>query len=226
MSISSKTKKLLLARSGGFCQNPECNRDLFHYFNDGTISNIEELAHIIAKKESGPRGNETLPLEQRDEYDNIILLCPDCHTIIDKNPEKYPIEVLKKWKIEHENKIKSNFHVPKYKKRSELSVEIEKLLAENLEIFQQYGPHSEFAKSSNQFDAAKMWRKRSIETIIPNNRKIYELLDKNYDLLNDKERKIFYKFKEHKEGFEYNMLSGDKNSTVPLFPKEIYEILK
>ncbi len=226
MTISSKTKRMLLARSGGYCQNPRCNIDLYPYFKDGSITNIEELAHIIAKKEGGARGDEPLPLDQRNEYNNIILLCPTCHTIIDKNPDKYPSEVLKTWKREHEEKIKSNFHVPKYKNRSELRLEIQKLLAENNEIFRQYGPHSDFAKSSDQSEASKMWEIRSIETIIPNNRKIYELLNKNYYLLSDKERMIFFKFREHKEGFEYNKLSGDKNSTVPLFPNEINEILK
>jgi 5-methylcytosine-specific restriction endonuclease McrA len=163
MSISSKTKRLLLARSGGYCQNPECNKDLYPYFEDGTITNIEELAHIIAKSEGGARGDEPLPLDQRDEYDNIILLCPTCHTIIDKNSEKYPSQVLKKWKREHEDKIKSNFHVSKYKDRSELRVEIQKLLAENHEIFRQYGPQSDFAKGSSQSEASKMSTKGSQE---------------------------------------------------------------
>jgi len=226
MSISSITKRLLLARSGGYCQNPECNSDLYPHFEDGTITNVEELAHIIAQKEDGPRGENAKPLSNRDEYDNIILLCPTCHSKIDKNPDKYSVETLHKWKGEHEEKIKSNFHVPVYNKRSDLRPVILKILAENNSIFNQYGPQSEFAMNSTQSEASKMWGTKSIETLIPNNRKIFELLNKNYALLHENEYKIVADFKIHKEGFEYNKLSGDKNSAVPLFPKEINEILK
>jgi hypothetical protein len=225
MSISATTKRLLLARSGGYCQNPECNSDLYPQFEDGTITNVEELAHIIAQKEDGPRGENVKHLSNRDEYDNIILLCPTCHSKIDKNPDKFSVETLHKWKDEHEEKIRSNFHVPTYDNRPDLRSEIFKVLAENNAIFNQYGPQSEFAMNSTQSEASKMWETKSIETLIPNNRKIFELLNKNYALLNEYEYKIVADFKIHKEGFEYNKLSGDKNSAVPLFPKEINEIL-
>lgn len=226
MSISSKTKRLLLARSGGYCQNPDCNSNLYPCFEDGTITSIEELAHIIAKHEDGPRGDNSQLITDRDEYGNIILLCPTCHTKIDKNPDKYSVELLQKWKVDHEEKIKLCFHVPVFEKRSDLRPIINKLLLENYSIFAQYGPQSDFAKNSTQSEASKMWEKRAIDTIIPNNRKICEFLDKNSSLLNENEIGILARFKLHKEGFEYNKLSGDKNPTVPLFPKEIIEILK
>ncbi|MCB9551939.1 MAG: hypothetical protein H6705_08655 [Myxococcales bacterium] len=38
----------------------------------------------------------------RDEADNLILLCPTHHTLIDKVPEQYPAELLRRWKAEHE----------------------------------------------------------------------------------------------------------------------------
>ena len=225
MSISPKTKRLLLARSGGYCQNPECNSDLYPFFEDGTVTNIKELGHIIAQKENGPRGESTEPFNNRDEYKNIIVLCPTCHTQIDKNPDKYSVTLLSKWKVDHEESIKSNFHVPKYERRSVLRPIIQKLLNENKVIFKQYGPHSKFAKNSPQSEASQMWEAKSIETLIPNNRKIYELLNKNYSLLNDSEHETLAQFKLHKEGFQYNKLSGEKNSTVPLLPKNIAFIL-
>ena len=225
MAISSKTKRLLLARSGGYCQNPECNTDLYPYFEDGTITNVEELAHIVAQKEDGPRGESDEPISARDEYGNIILLCPTCHTKIDKNPDKYSVALIHKWKADHEESIKSNFHVPTYKSRSDLKPVIQKLLEENNVIFNQYGPHSDFAKNSPQSEASQMWELKSIDTLIPNNRIIYELLSKNYSLLNEDEHKTLTQFKLHKEGFEYNKLSGYKNSTVPLFPKAINDLL-
>jgi len=226
MSISSKTKKLLLARSGGYCQNPECNADLYPYFESGKITNVEELAHIIGQKQDGPRGNSTLALSDRDEYNNIILLCPTCHTKIDKNPDIYGVETLHNWKIDHEEKIKSSFHSPTYQNRAELRKVIQKLSVENKIIFNRYGPQSNFALKTTQSEASKMWEMKAIETLIPNNRKIYELLNRNYLLLNEKELETFANFKIHKEGFEYNKLSGDKNSSVPLFPSKMNDILK
>lgn len=226
MSISSKTKRLLLARSGGYCQNPECNSDLYPFFEDGTITNVEELAHIIAQKEDGPRGEGSEPMSNRDEYGNIILLCPTCHTKIDKNPDKFSVTLLRKWKADHEESIKSNFHVATYESRAALQSVIQKLMEENYVIFSQYGPHSDFASNSPMSEASQMWETKAIDTLIPNNRKIYELLNKNYSLLNEEECKILAQFKLHKEGFEYNKLSGDKNSTVPLFPKDFVNVLK
>jgi hypothetical protein len=225
MAISTKTKRLVLAKSGGFCQNPECNIDLYSYYKSGKISNIEELAHIVGQKKEGPRGGEELELSERDEYDNIILLCPTCHTKIDKNPDIYKLETVLNWKQTHEEKIKSVFKAPSYKTREELRPIFNKILIESRTVFQQYGPQSEIALTSPQSEASTMWRAKCIEIIIPNNRKIIQLLESNYSLLTENELEIFAKFKIHKDGFEFNKLSGDANSAVPLFPIELNHIL-
>lgn len=226
MAISSLTKRLLLAKSGGYCQNPECNTNLYSFFETGRITNIEELAHIIGQQENGPRGNVSMSASERDEYDNLIILCPNCHTKVDKNPEIYSTKTLRLWKTEHEMKIDSSFNAPKFENRYDMFIAIQKLLSENNAVFKQYGPQSEYARTSIQSDAAKMWEIKSIDTIIPNNRRICEILSNNYRLLNENELEVFNNFKIHKEGFEYNKLSGDKNSSVPLFPNELYKILK
>lgn len=112
MSIRTIVKRKLWASSGGFCGKPDCHSDLFPFFESGKITNIEELAHIIGQKEKGPRGNNPLPLDERDEFENIILLCPTCHTIVDKNPELFPNETIKQWKSNHEKSIADIFQVP------------------------------------------------------------------------------------------------------------------
>jgi len=38
-------------------------------------------------------------------YVNLILLCPSCHTHVDKAPEEYPEDLLKKWKKDHEAQV-------------------------------------------------------------------------------------------------------------------------
>jgi hypothetical protein len=225
MNISDKVKRLLWCKSGGFCQNQCCNIELFQFFESGRISSIEELAHIIAQSDGGPRGNADIAPAMRDEYENIIILCPNCHTIIDKNPFEYPVELLREWKFNHERLINERFIVPSYGTRAELSKEVHRLLRINRKIFDTYGPHSE--TSNNPLtDAAKMWTRLVLSEIIPNNKRIGKLLMLNDHLIRANEQAIIDQFLIHQEGFEYNHISGDKISTVPLFPMEMNDILK
>lgn len=166
-----------------------------------------------------------MKLSERDQYENILLLCPTCHSIVDKNPSQYPVDLLVKWKAEHKEKIKSVFKVPKFTSRSELRKEMVRLLRRNSSIFDSYGPHS--PNSVNPLsDAVTMWKELIKSEIIPNNRSLVELFLANDDLLNNGERVIVDKFSIHKIAFEYNHLTGDKNSSAPLFPSEINNILE
>lgn len=76
MRISNNVQRKLWASSGGFCGNPACHCELLSFFETGKISNIEEMAHIIGHNMNGPRGDDDMPLCERDEYDNLIMLCP------------------------------------------------------------------------------------------------------------------------------------------------------
>jgi hypothetical protein len=72
-------------------------------FGDPTV--ISEIAHIVAQKPDGPRGEHPLPLDQRDRYDNLVLLCEEHHDIVDQNEHVYTVEVLKQMKLDHEQLI-------------------------------------------------------------------------------------------------------------------------
>lgn len=217
MSIEAKTKRLLLARSGGFCGNPNCNTDLFPLFESKEITNIEELAHVIGQSEDGPRGTEDLPIEDRDNYENIILLCPICHTKIDKFPLLYPIETVRNWKRTHEERIVALFNISQYDTRELLGKEIAKLQLNNKIVFDTYGPYSRQAEL-NILETEKMWEQKSIGTIIPNNRKINAIIERNYELLTSGEKYLFEEWKQHKESFEFNKLSGDRTSALVIYP--------
>lgn len=224
MAITEKTKRLLLARSGGFCANPNCNKDLFPLLENKTITNIEELAHIIGKSEDGPRGEGSLQLSERDDYKNIIVLCPTCHTIIDKNPENFPEEKLQRWKQNHSERIFSLFGELEYSSRDDMRKEISKIQAANKMIFNIYGPHSKLAKEK-PWEAEEIWLKKSMAEIIPNNRKIEAILDRYYNLLTEPEAILFEEWRLHKDSFEYNKLSGDITSATIVYPQEFNRIL-
>lgn len=92
--------KMLWGRAANRCTFCRC--ELAH---EGAASGphpIGEQAHIVAESVDGPRGLSDLPLDQRSTYPNLILLCPTCHTKIDKAPEDYPVDVLLRCKAEHE----------------------------------------------------------------------------------------------------------------------------
>ena len=94
-----KDVKLLWGRSGNRCAFPGCKIELT---SSGSSQAIGEIAHIIAKSKDGPRGDEELIIDKRDDYENLILLCPTHHAIIDTEIDKYSVFELKQIKKSHE----------------------------------------------------------------------------------------------------------------------------
>ena len=90
-------------------------------------------------------------------------------------------------------------------------------MAENKFIFDTYGPYSRNAEE-NQMATELEWERQSIQKIIPNNRKIEAVITQNEKLLSEEEYPLYIRFKQHREGFEFNKLSGDVSAVVPRFP--------
>lgn len=105
MSISNPEIKKLYGLSAGRCNI--CKIDVFE--ND---VHIGEMAHIIAKKLKGPRGNEDFS-NNINSYENLILLCANHHSEVDQNTQLYTTKKLKNLKKEHEESIASIFNTPK-----------------------------------------------------------------------------------------------------------------
>ena len=103
MALNEKELKILWSRAAGLCSFPDCKKILvnFHKRTNGSYQ-IGEMAHLRARSLKGPRGKGTLSPVARDRYENHILLCPTCHTEIDKDPEAYPVKNLLKFKAAHE----------------------------------------------------------------------------------------------------------------------------
>jgi hypothetical protein len=60
-------------------------------------------AHIVAEKDDGPRGDPSMPIPERNAYPNLILLCGDDHTLVDKDHGiHYSVKQLHKMKADHE----------------------------------------------------------------------------------------------------------------------------
>lgn len=100
--ISSKTLKRLFAASGGFCAFPECNTRLV---DEKSGALIGEMCHINATSPGGPRYDPTLSHEERNNDENLIILCPTHHSLIDQDAETYTSEKLIAFKKSHEEMV-------------------------------------------------------------------------------------------------------------------------
>jgi len=114
MSITLKTRKMLWGRAANRCAFSDCRRELVM---DATETDDESIigeeCHIIAREDEGPRGDATFPVEKRDKYDNLILLCNTHHKLIDDQPNTYTVEKLKEVKKSHIDWIDSSLNVDK-----------------------------------------------------------------------------------------------------------------
>lgn len=100
---------LLWSRSGGSCSFPECREVLVLEASRGDQSTIVgEVAHIEASSDAGPRSNPNLSDQQRDEYPNLILLCPNHHRLVDARDSTYTVDVLRSWKRDTETRFRKS----------------------------------------------------------------------------------------------------------------------
>ncbi|MEQ9617069.1 MAG: SAVED domain-containing protein [Phycisphaerales bacterium] len=105
--IKPSVTRLLWGRAGARCEFAGCNKPLWK--SDVTQESVAlaERAHIYAASDYGPRGNAGVPTYSLNDFDNLILVCPDCHKVIDKEADggRYTAEVLRGWKAAHESRI-------------------------------------------------------------------------------------------------------------------------
>ena len=99
MAPSSKAVKRLFSLSKNECAFPGCSNVLVDN-TTGTV--IGEICHINARNVGGPRYDSRLSDEDTDSFENLLIMCPIHHKIVDENPEEYTVEKLQKIKMEHE----------------------------------------------------------------------------------------------------------------------------
>jgi hypothetical protein len=84
-SPDAHTQRRLFAASAGYCQNPTCANALFVDVANKSI-HIAEMAHVFAANNGGPRANPQLSEAERGAFENLVVLCSNCHTMVDKAP--------------------------------------------------------------------------------------------------------------------------------------------
>lgn len=198
--IDENVKRRLYAESMGYCMNPNCRCNLFAGTGD-----IIEKAHIDPYCKTAD-----------NSFENLVLLCPNCHTNFDKNNAFTPQEILS-WKKTRQEELK-NFFEKKFTTFEELEAAAVPLLMENKTIYENY------YKKNNK----KLWDKFE-PVILINNRKLKLLLKTNLNLIQKQQEEWYsnlasiHLFMAHIEEFEATRGDDEKNREI-LFPVEINSI--
>ncbi len=104
-NVKPTIEKCLWGMTAGRCEFQGCNTYLGEHSVTKAEGNFGEKAHVEAVSEGGARYKELMPNEELNSSDNIMILCPTCHKLIDEHPEEYTVDVLKEMKRTHELRI-------------------------------------------------------------------------------------------------------------------------
>jgi len=99
--------------AGGECANPDCGAPILRIDKkQKVVEKIGQIAHIRGAKDGSNRYDKNQTDGERRHYDNLLILCPKCHTClpdgvdIPANEERFPPELLMEWKEIHLEKIR------------------------------------------------------------------------------------------------------------------------
>jgi hypothetical protein len=97
--FSQKTKETLAKRVGYICSNPDCRKlTIGPNQKEDKSCNIGVAAHIFPASHSGPRASNQILDSEITNIKNGVWLCSNCSYLIDRNEEKYSVELLNSWK--------------------------------------------------------------------------------------------------------------------------------
>lgn len=214
--------KRLWGLAAGRCSYPGCDTACVDFLpDDPKPLIIGDMAHVIAKSPTGPRSTS---LGGPDTYSNLILLCPTHHRLVDQAPEGAfsPTELLQ-WKAEHEATVRLALTGPSFRDRHAFARYVRPLLIENKTTWSTYGPASMLARTNPLSSAADIWVLRKLDTIVPNNRRIINVIRKHRDVFDSDSYETACSFVEHAEGFERNCYR--RSEDIPLFPQSFEEMI-
>lgn len=199
-AIAENVKRRLWAESMGRCMNPDCRAELFIKNSD-----IMEKAHIGAYYET-----------EDNSYENLIVLCPNCHKKFDKTGF-IDENIVKQWKEIRRNELENFFSV-ELSSFDQLKEKVVPFLSENYSIYKSY------YLSGNK----SLWDKFEPQ-ILSNNEKLKLLFENNRTLFQQHSYKeysnleLIQKFITHVDEFKITRDDGEKMREV-LFPQEINSI--
>ena len=192
LTISEQTKRKLWAESMGKCMNPRCQKELFPENWD-----LIEIAHIVPYADT-----------QDNSFENLIILCPNCHTNFDKN-HQYSKDEVKSWKEIRKQELDQLF-LQEFQSFDQLEAKIKPLLITNKLIYEKY----------YLGEKKELWEKFEPQILI-NNHKIKWLLNKNMHLLQsnkewESSQTIINELIQHIDEFEVTRGNKEKERAVKM----------
>jgi hypothetical protein len=100
---STLTIKRLYALSRNSCAFPDCDVTFLNSEDDTNFSNICHIEDANENLHKSDRYNPEMTDEQRKDFKNLILLCPN-HHIETNDTDKYTVDILREMKKNHETK--------------------------------------------------------------------------------------------------------------------------
>jgi HNH endonuclease len=98
--VSIAIVKALFAASPNVCAYTGCDEKLT---DPAWRETNAEIAHICGERPGAPRFDPALSVEERNSYDNLTLLCPKHHKLIDRlDPDRHTVEGLREMKAKSE----------------------------------------------------------------------------------------------------------------------------
>lgn len=106
-AISPKVQLRLWLLAAGRCEFYGCNKPLWVDSLTLHETNYSNIAHIVSWTTDGPRGDDPMPLSERNNIENLMLVCNKDHKTIDSKEHvaEYPKELLLRHKRLHEERI-------------------------------------------------------------------------------------------------------------------------
>jgi hypothetical protein len=223
MAITQKNLKILWGNAASRCSFTNCQCRLCT--DDAGASapyTLGEMAHICGEKPGANRYDRLQTAEQRDGYDNLVLLCPNHHTLIDRpeDERRYSADELHRMKSEHEKFVSERLEPQEFTDKRQVAERVYPLLKENHQVWLSYGPQSEIARRNPESEAHAIWLSERLATIIPNNRLIAKLTSDNSGLFTADEQAIFKKFEIHQRSCEQWVHDEINYEGVVRFPPE------
>jgi hypothetical protein len=119
MAIGYRVVRTLWTRAHNQCAFPGCFQTLTEDAVDARtgqafVTVVGQQAHIRSSKPDGPRHDPAYPKNRLDSHENLILLCPTHHKMIDdEDGAGYTVETLEKMRRAHERQQGRLEHVDK-----------------------------------------------------------------------------------------------------------------
>jgi len=197
------------------------NRCIDTFENAGTIL-LGEMAHVLAYSSIGPRAT-TSTKTAINHYENLILLCPYHHELVDKAPADFSSDTLQRWKVDLEHRVDAALDTPSFSSKEELYKYVDGILRENRTIHDNFGPLSPIAQSNPASNISRLWQAQKIEQLIPNNANIIAAFRRFRSLVPPTDLQNFTEFEAHATAFAASAIS--RLDSVPMFPSHFAEMV-